>query len=255
MALVRAFTKRNKRPEVSPPSPTRMTSIKRCDGLIDRTTISAPLELISTTNVLAYNAPDIYSSSSSTTNSDSEADSSSTSVHTADTTPDSSSIESSRGSMEPNHLSCYFRASSRSSSSASSHHQSNASRDANAPAIPQRALSHTKKTHQALAHKRSVSKMTPPPNCLSTTSYARSSLDMFAGKVEPNHPFGKELEQVNELAEEFGISDVAVFDEEEGYLVSHGLMKFGAEDYLMEIQGLFGGVFEDRLLPVGSGWI
>jgi len=157
--------------------------------------------------------------------------------------------------MEPNHLSCYFPTSSRSSSAAGSYHQSNASSDVNVPAIPQRALSHTKKTHQALAHKRSVSRMTPPPNSLSNASYARSSLDMFAGKVESNHPFGKELEQVNELAEEFGVSDVAVFDEEEEYLVSHGLMKFGAEDYVTEIQGLFGGVFEDKLLPVGSGWI
>jgi hypothetical protein len=74
---------------------------------------------------------------------------------------------------------------------------------------------------------------------------------MFAGKVESNHPFGKELEQVNELAEEFGVSDVAVFDEEED-LVSHGLMKFGAEDYVTEIQGLFGEFSKTNCSPVGS---
>lgn len=80
-------------------------------------------------------------------------------------------------------------------------------------------------------------------------------MDMFAGKVEQHHPFGKELEQVNELAEEFGAGEAAIFDEEEEYLASRGLIKFGAEDYLKEIQGLTGGVFEDKLLPEGSGWI
>jgi len=232
-----------------------MTSIKRTEGTIDRNTISLPIELISTTNVLVYNAPDIYGSSSSTSSSDSEADSSSGSLHTADTTPDGSATESPRGSMEPNHLSCYFQSPSRSSSSASSCHQSNAPLDANVPAVPQRALSHTKKSHQNLARKRSLSRMTPPPNSLSNTSYARSSFEIFTSKAEPNHPFGKELEQVNELAEEFGISDVTVVDEEEDYLASNGLIKFGAEDYMMEIQELLGGVFEDKLLPLGSGWI
>lgn len=255
MALVRAFTKRSKRPDISPPSPSRTTSVKRTEGSIDVSTISLPIELISTTNVLVYNMPDIYGSSSSTSSSDSEADSSSGSLHTADTTPDGSATESPRGSMEPNHLSCYFQSPTRSDSSASSCHQNNASPDPNVPALPQRAVSHTKKTHQSFARQRSLSRMTPPPNSLSNTSYVRSSFELFSGKAEPNHPFGKELEQVNELAEEFGISNVTVVDEEEEYLSSNGLIKFGAEDYMMEIQELLGGVFEDKLLPMGSGWI
>ncbi len=255
MALVRAFTKRSKRPDIASPSPSRMASVKRSDGSIDRNTISLPIELISTTNVLLHNAPDIYGSSSSTSSSDSEADSSSGSLHTADTTPDGSVTESPRGSMEPNHLSRYFQTPSRSSSSASSFLQTNDSPDVNVPAVPQRALSHTKKSHLKLARKRSMSRITPPPNSLSNTSYARSSFEIFTGKPEPNHPFGKELEQVNELAEDFGISDVTGVDDEEEYLTSNGLIKFGAEDYMMEIEELLGGVFEDRLLPMGSGWI
>lgn len=255
MALVRAFTKRSKRSDISPPSPSRMTSIKRSEVTIDRNTISLPVELISTTNVLVYDAPDIYGSSSSTSSSDSDAGSSSGSLHTADTTPDGSATDSPRGSMEPNHLSCYFQSPSRSSSSASSCHQSNASQSSNVPAVPHRALSHTKKKHQSVARKRSMSRMTPPPNSLSNVSYARTSFEMFSGKAEPNHPFGKELAQVNELAEEFGISDVTLVDEEEDYLTSNGLIKFGAEDYMMEIEELLGGVFEDKLLPLGSGWI
>jgi hypothetical protein len=69
------------------------------------------------------------------------------------------------------------------------------------------------------------------------------------------HPFGKELAQVNEVAEEFGVTKPMV-DEEERILMAKGLQKFGAADYLAEIQGLCGGgVFEDMLMPMGSAWI
>lgn len=78
---------------------------------------------------------------------------------------------------------------------------------------------------------------------------------MFTGKPEPGHPFGKELEKVNEIAEEFGIREVGVLDEDEEYLACRGLLKFGAEDYMMEIQDLLGNVFEDSLLPPNAGWI
>ena len=78
---------------------------------------------------------------------------------------------------------------------------------------------------------------------------------MFSAKPEPNHPFEAELAQVNELAEEFGVKGITVWDEEEQFLVEHGLQKFGVEDYVMEIQGLFGGVFDDKSFPMTAGWI
>lgn len=78
---------------------------------------------------------------------------------------------------------------------------------------------------------------------------------MFSNKIEANHPFGAELEQVNELAEEIGARDVMVLDDEELFLMSHGLQKFGAEDYLDEIQGLFGGGFGNPFGPFNAGWI
>lgn len=78
---------------------------------------------------------------------------------------------------------------------------------------------------------------------------------MFSGKPEANHPFGAELAQVNELVEVFGAKDVTIWDEEEQFLTEHGLQKFGAEDYVMEIQGLFGGVFDDCAFPMSAGWI
>ena len=89
---------------------------------------------------------------------------------------------------------------------------------------------------------------------LAGPTVVRNSADIFSGAVDPSHPFGKELAQVNEVAEEFGASS-AVFYEEERYLASKGLMKFGVNDYLDEIAGLYGGVFEDKLGPMSNPWL
>ncbi len=82
---------------------------------------------------------------------------------------------------------------------------------------------------------------------------------MFAAHVETveHHPFGKELAQVTELAEEYGISKerLAIVDEEEHELVSRGLFKFRAEDYMSEIQGLFLNAFGDPRPSMGAMWI
>jgi len=71
---------------------------------------------------------------------------------------------------------------------------------------------------------------------------------MFSANVETEpHPFGNELAQVTELAEEYGVQGrMHVIDEEEQELVSRGLFKFGAEDYMNEIQELFMNAFEDN---------
>jgi len=92
-----------------------------------------------------------------------------------------------------------------------------------------------------------------PPTSISNTLSYRISTEMF-GANDASHPFGKELEQVNEVAEDFGVSD-SVLDEEEQFLRRKGLKKFGAGDYMMEIEGLYGGIFEDRLAPFGTAWI
>jgi len=68
------------------------------------------------------------------------------------------------------------------------------------------------------------------------------------------HPFGKELAQVNEVAEEFGATS-AVLEEEEREILSKGLRKFDVEEYLDEIAGLYGGVFDDKLGPMSKPWI
>jgi len=72
------------------------------------------------------------------------------------------------------------------------------------------------------------------------------------------HPFGNELAQVSELAEEYGLSKqrLTVVDEEEQELVSKGLFKFGAEDYMSELQGLFISAFGDMPKPqMSTVWI
>jgi hypothetical protein len=252
-SLSRAFTTRRnvKVADISTPMPKRSLTTKHSypPGTI-RNKISAPVELISTTNMLSYNAPDIYPnkspSSSRSSNSGDESDRSPTSVSTPMTSPDTSSIESSPTSLEPNHLSCYFGGPSRQSASSEE-----------APLIPQRATSHTKKTAEALARKRSVSRMSSPKNSISSRlsspknsmSVARSSLNMFAANVETvnQHPFGNELAQVSEIAEEYGISQekMSIVDKEEQELMSLGLFKFAAEDYMSEIHGLFISAFGD----------
>ena len=82
----------------------------------------------------------------------------------------------------------------------------------------------------------------------------RHSADLFKPSVvDDSHPFGKELEQVNEVAESFGLAD-QLLDEEERTMMQKGLHKFAAQDYINEIEGLFGGIFEDRLHPT-QVWI
>ncbi len=77
---------------------------------------------------------------------------------------------------------------------------------------------------------------------------------MFNSTTDFNHPFGKELAQVNEIAEEYGATALSL-DEEEQEILSKGLHKFGVEEYLDEIAGLYGGVFEDQLGSLSKPWI
>ena len=94
--------------------------------------------------------------------------------------------------------------------------------------------------------------MSPPPSTLAGHTVVRTSADMF-GPTDPSHPFVKELAQVNEVAEEFGLVSANLVKEEQD-LISRGLMKFGVEDYLEELQGLYGGVYEVKLGPMANPW-
>jgi len=82
---------------------------------------------------------------------------------------------------------------------------------------------------------------------------------MFSSNVEmmEPHPFGQELAQVSELAEEYGITaqKMEVIDSEEQELLSLGLFKFRAEDYMSEIHGLFLSAFGETKPSMATMWI
>jgi hypothetical protein len=71
------------------------------------------------------------------------------------------------------------------------------------------------------------------------------------------HPFGQELAQVTEIAEEYGVKDrLNVLAAEERELAARGLHKFTAEDYLCEIQALFSTIFNNEVnAPSAALWI
>lgn len=280
MSLARAFTIRRNRGDkpsagflgrtVSQRTPNKIAPSK---VTILHTQISAPINLISSTNVLSFEAPDIlgtvptphaYSASSddhesvssrSSRSSGEHSDASSTSVHSRDTLTDASSVgDSTPGSPELNHLSCYFKPSvytdipSRSSSLRSSSHKSSASFDA--PAIPQRAASHSKKAHMHVSRQRSISRARSPPS--TTQELTRDSADFF--RPEPAHPFVKELEQLNEVAEEFSsVARDAEADADQMFMEANDLGYFCATDYMMEIQDMLHTVFEEENSQ--AGWI
>jgi hypothetical protein len=247
-AITRAFTKRSKKSEISTPMSFREGLVRYSPGTISRGKISGPVELLSATNPLVYNAPDIASAISSSSSS-----SSLRSSDDSDVTPISPKTPMSAEpevSMEPNHLSGYFP---KRSATTTGTPRSSMSSNADAPSVPKRALSHTKKSHQELARKRSVSRMSPPPSSMSTvtTSVRLSQERTFAPVPEyAEHPFSRELDKVNEVAEDFGA--LKVLEEEEQILINKGLRKLTLDDYLSEIEALYGDFFGDEVGPLAT---
>jgi hypothetical protein len=74
-----------------------------------------------------------------------------------------------------------------------------------------------------------------------------AGMETRTGSGPEPHPFGQELAQVTEIAEEYGIREskleVDVVDPEESpeerELREKGLCKFGAEEYMLEIEGFY----------------
>ena len=250
-----------------------------------RTKISGPVQLVHTTNMLSYNAPDLprSSRSNSTAKSDTESDALSTGESTPPTSPEAS-LSDDCPSPQPNHLSSYFIAPGKP-----------VSRDLqpdSVPAIPKRSPSHTKKnSYDAIARQRSISQMSrdsgrtisskpsltfsrssststrassashgsaqqhltkeaPPP--VPSVSTPISSPQMHQGPPprsapEP-HPFGAELAQVTELAEEYSMrGSPAGLDEDDQYIQSHGLVKLSIDDYMNDVQEIFSAFFQQQV--------
>ncbi|KAK1979089.1 hypothetical protein LZ30DRAFT_597693 [Colletotrichum cereale] len=255
--------------------------------------ISAPMELVHTTNMLSYNAPDIRpqtgtdaSSNSSRKSTEEDSESAKSAASSPPTSPDVAPHELSK---EPNHLSCYFVAPGA---------PTDKSRGPEIPAIPtipKRAPTHTKQaSYDAVARQRSLSQMSKASDqtvsskasmtfSLRASSGSSAASTMSHHSIAPvlktplppmpspafqhqsprqekaieSHPFGRELAQVTEIAEEFGIKDDVMY-EEECLLKAEGLYKFAADDYLSEVQSLFPNFFTDSRAPqrsMATAWI
>ena len=272
------MTKRMKRtaaPEEAMPS--RSKSVRNPTLQIDRAQISLPVALLSSTNTLVYDAPDLSTmdfaalraaSSARSTHSADDSDNSisgrsrASSQGSRDTLTDASSVSSSPTSPAPNHLSGYFPTpngkslrKSASTTSLSNVKENPAEPTEPVPAIPQRALSHSKRAHVQLAQKRSMQNLSRGTSMSSRGSLGslreqRSSMDMFniATVSEEPAPFAAELEQLNEAVEEF--SGVARSAEEEADLEcmrKRGLAAFCAADYMAIIQPLFTDMVAPRM--------
>ncbi|KAI9890781.1 MAG: hypothetical protein M1814_003565 [Vezdaea aestivalis] len=246
MSLSRAFTSRRPRRSDDPSSsafPVPRSSSRRTapKASVRKLQISAPVDLILATTFTSYDAPDHSHSPSS------DEDSVSSRLFSARASK-TSSTDSIVPSPAPNHLTAFFNP-----SKANGTHEVVPAMSA--PAVPKRANSHTAASHQALARKRSQSRsreIVPPT---SIHSQPRSSANAFSPQLDShNHPFSRELQQVNELAEEMGL-DGGVMDEEERYLQSHGLQKFSADDYLDEILGLYTDAGRSGYGALDASWI
>lgn len=286
MSLSRAFTTRRLRLSNdladAPSTPRRNSTTK---GPILRHKISAPIQLIHTTNMLSYNVPDLprpSRSDSTNSKSDEESDAPTVAESTSPTSPEAAPGERSP-SPEPNHLTSYVKNPAKSLEA-----------EAPPPAIPKRSPSHTNNnSFDAIARSRSVSRgsrdlelslsMRPgqsfsrsPSSSTSASSASRAStplaqkqntpLPALPGQPAPatsfppkdSHPFGQELAQVTELAEEYNVGKrLATIDEEQQYLDARGLVKLSVDDYLGAIQTISAAFFpeQNHAAPAAPLWI
>ena len=97
--------------------------------------------------------------------------------------------------------------------------------------------------------------LSPPPSAHREAFHetARTSTEIF-GPSRPafveapkENPFGKELAQLDEVAEEFGqVVKSAEADADAVYMQSHGLAYHHASEYMLEIQSLILDMFSDE---------
>ncbi|ROW11577.1 hypothetical protein VMCG_01311 [Cytospora schulzeri] len=328
MSLARAFTTRRAKVfgsgENSEGRPSRSHSIKGSISGPIRSKISGPVELVHTTNMLSYNAPDIHkepktavSTSSLSLRSDGSSDHNPAAAYSPPTSPDSPFPHGDKDDTKspgavPNHLSCYFTLPG----------QSSATPSPPVPSIPKRAPSHTKRNYERkpsvsrlsestsqepLGRRPSVSRLSEqssrtvstkasfsfsrssststnttasshqsigasqmpkistapppvPPTALSTSGATQYQKEPSSA-IDSPHPFGHELAQVTELAEEYASTAAdktrAMLNKEERDLLDSGLKKFTPEDYIVEIQGLFTTFFGEvkHARNPGPQWI
>jgi len=247
----------------------------------DRFQISSPV-LLSSTNVQTRNAPDIATahklrkvssvSSHSSGISDKDSDASSSPRSRGASITDNSSVGSSPSSPNLGHSpNSYFgdKAHSSPRKAKSSVDLKDRARSTDPlPPIPSRAPTHSKVAHEQLARKRSLQTLNAgtnkswwqlPPRSVpaeeNPNREARTSIDIFnIHKSSGLHPFGKELMQLDEIAEEFGgtVRDAAREADME-VMRTRELKMFCADDYMRDLQPLFDHYFMPQ--PQVVAWI
>lgn len=242
----------------------RSCTVKYTPGTINRAKISLPTELLSTTNVHALNAPDIRKTSAESISTASSADSINSdndfsSIDKGFLSADNSSATDLSPITPSTPLSDLGLGNDKDFFSIKPVSTTAVPTPASepVPALPQRAPSHSKKAHVDLHRQRSFNRsMSPPPTDLPAAADSTVSRDTIATFSAPTsrpasekpHPFGRELAKVDEIAESFGAAGTGmVLDEEEQEMAALGLHKFTVDDYVAELTGLTGGVYEDRL--------
>ncbi|KAI5798872.1 hypothetical protein EDC01DRAFT_21448 [Geopyxis carbonaria] len=236
MAIGRALTRKGSKHGF-----TLSSDSKRNSASVPKTQISAPVALISTTNMISYTSPSLrtsqsYGSMSSSTSSTSGSPTSSKFPSSISSAEDLD--QNPHDSLKPsNHLSSYFTTS-----------------PVAPPIRPFRSNSvKTPKVTPTATYQR-VPSMPPAPISRSNSRKAQVMPPKAlhsAGRASVQHPFGAELAQVAEMTEEMGVD---VRDAEEEFMISHGLQKFQASDYEQEIWDI-GNVFEDHMPEFRAGWI
>jgi hypothetical protein len=98
-------------------------------------------------------------------------------------------------------------------------------------------------------------------NSTNSVTSGSNTIDFGNSRFEISHPFGKELEQLDEVAEEFGgaIRD-AEREQDEIVMSQRKLQKFSAADYLSDLQPIFSRFFAPLLTsrPMSKcpeGWL
>jgi hypothetical protein len=270
MELARAFTMRGKKPEmqISTPMYIGRAASQRAGRPVQRSAISSPVALVSTSNVQLNNAQAIagtspidmrnVSSGSSITSSSADDSDASSGHRSNDTVTDASSIDESP--VEPNHLSCYFKPAVDTEHKSPMHSPSlSTTSSMDTPRLPQRVPSHSKKAHESLHRKRSVQRMLSPP--ATSRDIVRNSAEMFSPtkssfvEAPKENPFGSELAQLDEVAEEFGqvVCD-AESQADMAVIKSRDLACHSASDYLADIQSLIYETFHEPSADF-AGWI
>ncbi|KAF2858765.1 hypothetical protein K470DRAFT_259480 [Piedraia hortae CBS 480.64] len=249
MSIARAFTTRRK--------------VDKIGGrAIDISQISSPVVLLSTSNLGLKETPQIagtrtievrnFSTSSASSE---ESDASSASIHSHETVTDASSVDESppvsvKPEMGPNHLSCYFSPKVDTVNKNGVPPPTAWSPAPDAPLLPARVPSHSKKAHET------VHRMRAHRQQLASARPLDVSTPEEVVEAPSRSPFDRELAQLDEVAEEFGnvIRD-AEYHVDMKAMQMHNLAQFQVVDYLAEIEILVADVFADELPDDMGGWI